>query len=335
MKTTPLLKIFLFVPFVQLFCAFSCLAHLAKETIRVVDEAGIPIVGVKVDGQFNNALPPGSGAGGGVPTYTEGLTDTNGLTVLSGICNEPSMGFGLVKNEYYAGGGGYAFTNFSALGEWLPWNPTVVVVMERKGVQVPLYARRMFQQKVPAQGKPCGFDLMIGDWVAPYGKGETSDFLFQLDESRSSVTNRFGSRPFYDYKLTVGFSNDGDGLQLAPALLDGRTLLREAPAEGYINQPLVKQWLNHEDGTKQSGYQKDANYYFRVRTKKDENGKIVSALYGKLIGDFGDYFGSIPTRFQLGFTYYLNPELNVRNLEFNTGSNLFKNLKFEERVFTP
>ena len=74
-------------------------------------------------------------------------------------------------------------------------------------------------------------------------------------------------------------------------------------------------------------------YFFRVRTKKDDQGKIVSALYGKIYGDINFDFFSPKTI--VAFTYYLNPELNSRNMEFDPKQNLFKNLPSLEQVSAP
>src|SRR5204863_9024831 len=64
-------------------------------------------------------------------------------------------------------------------------------------------------------------------------------------------------------------------------------------------------------------------YFFRIRTSVHASGKIVSANYGKIYGDFMD------------FTYYLNPTPNDRNIEFDPKRNLFTNLKANERVTQP
>jgi len=73
----------------------------------------------------------------------------------------------------------------------------------------------------------------------------------------------------------------------------------------------------------ESNWDEYRNYYFRVRTKVDDRGNIVSAHYGKIYGDF------------MQFKYYLNPTINDRNVEFDPEQNLMKNLKFNEGVEAP
>jgi hypothetical protein len=76
-------------------------------------------------------------------------------------------------------------------------------------------------------------------------------------------------------------------------------------------------------------------YFVRVRTILDENGNVKSALYGKIRGDIDLYVGTKAPQAGLGFVYYLNPESNSRNVEFDPGQNLFKNLPFIQQVKKP
>lgn len=65
----------------------------------------------------------------------------------------------------------------------------------------------------------------------------------------------------------------------------------------------------------------DLNYFFRVRTKRNEKGEIVSALYGKIYGPIE--FRIFTNGMDAQFTYYLNPTPNDRNTEFEAKRNLF------------
>jgi len=66
----------------------------------------------------------------------------------------------------------------------------------------------------------------------------------------------------------------------------------------------------------------DQNYAFRVRASLDDDGNIVRAFYGKIHGNIlFDVRGSETASLQ--FTYYLNPEPNDRNVEFDPERNLF------------
>lgn len=215
--------------------AVNLRANEGRVTIHVVGEDGLPVANAKAGIQFSVGIP-GGGLGNGEVVDVKGLTDTNGICVLTGNGDDASVGAAVLKDGYYGGDGyGIEFTN-SLLGRWQPWNPTLEVVLQNKGVQVPMYARRMDEIKIPVEGKPVGFDLTAADWVAPYGKGQTPDFAFQLERKPEPEVPVREIRP-YDVTLTVSFSNDGDGIQsiFVPTrgIHSGLRLPRQAPTDGY------------------------------------------------------------------------------------------------------
>ena len=66
----------------------------------------------------------------------------------------------------------------------------------------------------------------------------------------------------------------------------------------------------------------------------DKKGKVVSALYGKIDRDFRfDIFNSKTAA--LLFTYYLNPNANDRNMEFDPKRNLLTGLPDTQRPTSP
>src|SRR5208283_4458364 len=85
------------------------------------------------------------------------------------------------------------------------WNPTATLVLKKIGKPIAMYAK-WINTHVPAIDKPIGYDLMVGDWITPYGKGVNTDFLFtghfeKLADGES------------DFTLTVSFPKPGDGIQ--------------------------------------------------------------------------------------------------------------------------
>ena len=76
-------------------------------------------------------------------------------------------------------------------------------------------------------------------------------------------------------------------------------------------------------GAKDDMNNPNRNYFFRVRTVKNDEGNIVSAYYGKIYGDF------------MQFSYYLNPTPNDRNIEFDPKQNLISSLDALEQVSAP
>jgi hypothetical protein len=317
------------------FVAFGLYGQEAKINVHVTDENGLAISNAQISAGFMTANKPGVGWGAAGENGVDGKTDTNGFCSLSGQTTAGSIGLSVWKDGYYDNGGQSIIpTNFNVLTRrWEPWNPTVEVVLKQKGVQVPMYARKVFERKIPIEGKSVGFDLMVGDWVTPNGKGETPDFIFKFDSKpEPEVPPR--EFPPYDITLTVSFSNDGDGIQsiFAPPRTSSELRLpRQAPSDGY-ESVLTKRKYRERGQSAHTEFREDQNYFFRVRAKRDAQGNIVSALYGKISGDF---LVSGREDDKLTFIYYLNPEPNSRNMEFDPKQNLFKNLPFMERVSAP
>lgn len=321
---------------ILLFAATLVSAQEARITVRVLDQLNDPVTNAHVTAGFATAIKPGWGWGAGRPNDVIGNTDTNGLCVLSGEGNGGSVGVSASKEAYY-GSSGYqvVFTNLVGAvdKQWQPWNPTIEVTLKSIGDPIAMYAKRVWQEPMPVAGHPVGFDMKEGDWVVPHGKGKTADLIFTyVSEPEGSINTRYGEVKTYNYSLSVTFSKEGDGLVPVQAPTRGRSVLRlprNAPETGY-QASIVKRVYRGQDMQSHSDIQDDANYFVRVRTVKDEDGKIISALYGKIHGDFQfDHKG------ELTFTYYLNPTPNDRNLEFDPKKNLFKNLSSQEEVREP
>ena len=210
-------------------------------------------------------------------------------------------------------------------GRWQPDNQKFEVVLKRIKNPIPMYAKGVGLVRglvIPVLGKEVGFDLMEADWVPPYGRGRVSDFIFKME-------NRFVSVYDFDCSLAISFSNQGDGLiGVKKPLGQGSELRLEywAPSDGYKPVLERKAFAHSKMEPITVGFDREQNYYFRVRTVLDENGEIESAHYGKIHGDveFSPYE-------EISFRYYLNPTPNDRNLEFDPERNLF----LGERVVSP
>ena len=271
-------------------------------TIKVVGEDSQPIENANVSIGFLCIGKENS-------TGRKGLSDSQGEFSASGKSYSGDVSFNAVKDGYYETFEAKMIKNSNGKlvqngGKWQPWNPTYEVVLKKIINPVPMYAKKC-NLGFPEFNKKIGFDLEKGDWVAPYGKGIIPDLVF-LGE-----LNKIDSKNF-DYKLTVSFSNPGDGIFPFEAPYQyGSTLKssQQAPVSEYKTEWI--QTRSRKTGEYETGNSDDKrNYYFRVRSKSDENGNIVQATYGKIYGDF------------LDFIYYFNPDF-TRNIEFDPKKNLF------------
>ena len=290
--------------------------HLWTVAVRVIDEDSNPVPGADVAVSYDIPAKPNSGG----QTYGEikGITDTNGMFNASHTDSSWGLGITVNKSGYYTTHGGHQFY-FDEKRR----NPSFTLILKKISKVIPMYAKNV-NLGMPVFNKPAGYDLMVGDWVAPYGKGINSDIIFTGYLNKDMEGN-------VDYKLVVSFSNQGDGIQgfSVPLLLQnavtGQSDLRsssEAPLNGYQSEWI--QVRNRKPHQAEAGnFDPNRIFYFRIRTVLDNQGNVVSTHYGKIYGDF------------MQFRYYLNPTPNDRSVEFDPKQNLLGGLNALEKVAAP
>lgn len=302
---------------------------MARVNFRALNESNQPLSGVSVRLVF--CAPQDHRA----VVYVEGSTDTKGLFSGQGY-TDYAPGMDLKKEGYYSGVIPFPpFTN-AVNQRWEPWDATYSGVFRKIENPIPMYAR-IAVVKVPVQNKPCGYDLKEGDWVAPWGKGLVSDFVFTMSWDFKDFVHQ-------DNSMKLTFSNPLDGIQPANLRKEFSHSAfiwdRQSPEAGYVGHYEMEFGVPNK-GFRipsapqiKSGEQVDAQkFYFRVRTI-EKDGKIVSALYGKL--SQGISIGAMSaTNAHIRIYYYLNPTPLDRNMEFDMEKNLFKGLNPMEQPRQP
>lgn len=280
-----------------------------KVTARVLNEQGQPIQDANVHVSYEISKKGGWGTDN---FGKEGLSDSNGLFISQAKASA-RIGVTVRKEGYYYSRHKYEFKSTSGilLRKWEPWNPIIEVVLKRKRNPVPMFSKYLDWISVPELNKPIGFDLEVGDWVSPNGKGKVSDFIFNVKSISRSWTD-------YECNYTLTFSNKYDGIQEFVFTKEDQSMYRwpfEAPEDNY--EPVIKKFRND---TRENGYKtnekKNINYIFRVRSKVDKDGHIVESNYGKIEGEIRIVPGKI------NFLYSYNPD-GTRNLENDNKKNLF------------
>lgn len=196
--------------------------------------------------------------------------------------------------------------------------------------------------EIPVHGRWLGYDLQVGQWLPPYGKGVVADIQFNLsneflgyllDETKlksarelSQVAADRSGRVFSeaDLRLSAGkwrgvleisFPDEREGIvrETERYWFYGELRLPHfAPEDGY--QPA----LRYESNTYEPRPEvKPVGFFLRTRVRLDPEGRIVSANYGKIYDDF-----AFDARGTVSFWYYFNPVPNDRNLEFDPKRNL-------------
>ncbi len=301
----------------------------AKYTLKVIDEGGEPIEGIQASISF---MEPKSEGWGGDTYLVQGETDSGGIFTGSGETQAYAV-YGASGEGYYPTGLKYqGFNGTSGIvgfRRWEPWNPTLDVVLKPIKNPIPMYARKTDWIEIPKVGEFIGYDLKRADWVVPYGSGLTADFLFKLEHD-------IRSRSDYDAKLTLRFSNEGDGIQSVLVGEDEGSMFKlnyEGPERGYKKELVTELW-GRPNKPLPIVFSDNQNYYFRVRSELDSEGNVEEGLYGKIHGNI-EFERLVKDGGSIRFTYYLNPTSNDRNIEFNPKKNLFKRLEDNHKVVLP
>jgi hypothetical protein len=288
----------------------NALMDTAKISIRVVDETGNPVEGARVGIGFGENSKRHE-----IPVV--GLTGLDGKFSASESCNG-YIGFNITKNGYYKSLGKYSYKDKSTI-RWEPWNPEVTIIARKIENPVPMYAMSSISNGIdmPAAGKDVGFDLVKYDWVAPYGIGTNSDFVFNM-----VVINNGGND--FEYQLKLKFPGKYDGIQTFEEQRDNNSMFilqRKAPIDGYTKELSV--YLKGLQRGGKMSWKDSRHYIFRIRSE-EENGKFKRAMYGKIISDIKI---SHPSKLNglpgIEFKYYLNPDYST-NLEYDPEKNLFE-----------
>ncbi len=324
-----------------------------KLNVKAVDESGLAIPGADVHARV---IYP--------EKYKDGSNDFKGKTDQSGDFSVESGTTSCVvpikvsKEGYYSSCMEYLYLselnkNTKSGERMLPWNPTVCIILKKIGKAVPMYARGAIRKTVdiPSQDMAHGYDLLLDDWIAPHGKGKVSDLKMLAHIEIIDKKN-------YDATLSITFPNQGDGwfvLQELKGIESELKYPREAPLEGYLSDPIVLKYrkkISYEQPVGGNPY----GYIFRLRTKFDERGNVVSAIYAKIIDgklhtrvdsrrlENPILFGASPKLMTekgsesgcyFRMHYYLNPVANDRTLEFDRATNLAPEVDRAARYLDP
>lgn len=303
--------------------------------VSVKDDKGEPVENCEVWAQTFLKWEEGQGFGKDISqefssrTNEEGVAKFDFPSAKGDLKFKPLAPKGFYENYVTE----HQFQEFSE-GSWFVEPKRFEATLKRIKEPVPLYARSMVRSfakiEIPELGRPCGFDLIESDWVAPHGLGKTSDLVFTLEKD-------FKSHSDFTCELSIVCSNPKDGFILVEKEPRKGSQLRLpflAPEEDY--QELVVKSISVTPANKvmTSDVSNIANYFLRLRTVLDENKEIESANYAKVHGDFR--FDPINSDTAiLNFDYYMNPVPNERNLEFDLSRNLLTDERKTDKVVNP
>jgi hypothetical protein len=314
------------------------LADIAKFSVVVLSKDDLmPIKGVQLQANFWED--------NGWKAWTESphvdvdrqITDKNGFCRFKGKtnCGNVCCFVTVPPHGFYSGKGwGTDFKKKNIFGVWQPDNLVVTLRLDKVENPIPLFVKQIFSRASDSvssnyfdigKGK-MEFDMVKGSFLPPIGKGEYADICFtRLDREDLGIGTNFNGRTALAYRdcMVVKFLGEGNGLIEIPSKKTAGIKIRTAPLGGYKTDYLVTKGKD-KSVKRFSSSNPDRNFAFRIRTKSDKNGKVVSAYYGKIYGDIEikkPYTVEVSVAAP-SFLYYLNPTSLDRNLEWDMKNNL-------------
>lgn len=334
------LKFLSLISFVQISCATTPMSGpLVTLKVMVKDEAGEPIEDAEVIGVFRTVS--------GKEIIERAKTDENGRTSVTE--NTPFKTYMRVeKPGYYQSIYNHIDTSEPpAYGELTPRSYTFDVVLRKKIDSRPLVARRG-EFEIPVKDEWVGYDFETSDWVKPYGDGESADLLFRYgneflgyrlsDKKLEKLQKMKADEPdwteekqkfFYGNwsgQLEIKFPSEDEGIvKVVDSYLEHSDMKMPhlAPEQGY--EPKAA-WDGSMPSKNLDLYQ---GYFLRLRVVK-RGDEIIQANYAKINEEL-----AFDPRGTITFSYYFNPDVNDRNLEFDTDKNLLGELDTKQRVKLP
>ena len=328
-----------FVCFFTLLSMCQSGADIARFGVFVVDDkTGKALKNVSVMGVFdvNNGWFAVKGSDG--PNLDRAVTDVNGRCRLRGRTNCGNIGCWVEKppSGFYPcpQGWGRRFSEKNLLGIWQPDNLVATIRLQRVEHPIPLFVKRVakvtrgvFTADIFPKGEDTlRYDLLMGDWLAPVGTGRVADVTFTRhprEDLGEGVNGADVRGPSYRDSMTVRFPGEGNGLVESNPPPNLRLRIRTAPEDGYRPEYLC--WKGRDKTLEHVGsYDENRCFCFRIRTRRDDRGRIVGAYYGKIYGDitFAYQFRPEFVPASVCMSYYLNPTPLDRNLEWDRKTNL-------------
>ena len=283
-----------------------------RVTAHVKDTDGNPAVGVTVKVQTYKNTLKGLGR---EPEYThyEGVTDTNGDATLSFQNYSSHFNMQVYSDNYYMESTNYVYIKSIQ-------HPDLSITLTEHSKEINFTLRRKKNPtslcyrlpscsvKMPKVSGEFGFDLLMNDWVEPYGDGKFADFYVQREASPTNSKVTVNS--------SIVFRGDGNGAYIRKKVKttsDFKTDY-EADTNGTYQDCLPMQHYPAPGNPKctHSAIARDDEYIvMRTRVEKDADGNIVKANYSAMRGTVQIY------EFFASRGYVFNPTPNDPNLEMD------------------
>jgi hypothetical protein len=306
--------------------------------IEVKDPNGNPITKAKaITGKLIRANEGGGLFANSVTIESDAATAEGKIQLEYKSIPEPDGTISIFGNGFYSSY--YSFIWESSEGyEATTRSAKVQAVLRPVKNPIPMFAREKSGFEVKELDEEYQFDFEVGELCLPHGKGVHPDIRVTIKGTR--IDNGPDEYEDIDFQAIIRFSNPLDGfIEFAVQPKDGAigsSFISDylAPESGYL--PMLERKAVSGKARFLPGYWEYLSslerkaYYFRVRTKTDADGKIISANYGKIYGPLTlvpvlknhvAFKKALKANFTVNGLYF-NPASNDRNVEFDTKRNL-------------
>ena len=120
------------------------------------------------------------------------VTDKTGRVEIGGTSNSGKAGITVERADGFycpARGGGPQYRTKNFFCEWQPDNLVVTIKLQRVEHPIPLFVKRELlnvkQEIANINGGKFSYDLMMGEWLPPFGNGKIADIEFTRLRIRS------------------------------------------------------------------------------------------------------------------------------------------------------
>ena len=242
--------------------------------LHVRDDLGEPIVGTEVKVRMGMTFAEKS-------YDINGRTDTGGVFVINGKTTGNEIGMSLSKPGYYDSTCKLCYIKMGEEndvkdGKWQPYPMEKTVILKKIRNPTALCTIcNLF--RFPATNIWFRFDMRVGDFVKPFGKGETADFECQVEWDGLPPTKSTCC------KMSLRMLD-----RLAGGYYAYCTKESEYPFSyaANVDAELIKE-LNvvNRDGnphTTKVPFREGCEFVTRTRCKVDNDGRLVAANYGSI-----------------------------------------------------
>lgn len=272
----------------------------------------------------------------GTSHHYEEKTDVHGKAEIRFNCKSSQFGWSVQADGYYRSGP----HKETLMVEVTPIPPifyTVTMLEHEKEGKVtlwkrinpqPMYSYKLseavdFTRKVPLKNGRYGFDLKLGAWLPPLGKGEIADFYYVRNIGDEAMPD--GSVAWLEFDAGCGvYFGKQTGCREFPSTYCANTnaVFRNRLPFMFVKKDSTDKRIDWRDIATSDEYM-----VLRTRVKLDPDGKVIEANYSKILGPFR--FGYAVESPCVVF----NHRVNDSNLESDCRRNMLK--QFNSNGYPP